>query len=151
MPSSRYKYATLPAFHPAHRASRFDFSYTRHTKTTARERKKFSFVPPGDPLSWAENTFKRLKASTERRKKEKSFTTNATSEQKHQSLLEIGISFCGFGFGFHLHHHVDKTTAREAIAASAAKKKDENSSSFMAGAIMWMGRRFGEAKHKSFN
>jgi hypothetical protein len=38
--------------------------------------------------------------------KKKSFTTNATIEQKHQSLLKIGFfALWLLTFGFHLHHH----------------------------------------------
>jgi hypothetical protein len=68
MPSlGRCKYATLPAF-----------LLLCFAPIAVLENERFSFVRP-------------TRLDTNTKKHEKSSTTNATIEQKHQSLLEIGI------------------------------------------------------------
>lgn len=87
MPSSRCKYASLPAFFSRCSGSRSDDERWNNFFCSA-----FSFCGP--------RTAKR--------------ETNATSEQKHQFLLEIETSFCDF----HLRHRLveDETFQRSFTA-----------------------------------
>lgn len=71
MPSSRYKFVSLPAF----------LSLIR--PNALRKKSTISFVPPA---------FRCFVGRQTQKESEKSFTTNATAEQQHQSLLEMEIS-----------------------------------------------------------